>query len=300
MAGDWEPASALAPGTPHVVAYGHRLVSRQSAPGIQVNAAAGEDGLTADILIAERMKILQPLHLCFGLFERCGIQDIRLSVTLEPGAEATLWSHGLFATPERARHAMNAEIRIMEGATLTHREAHYHGFSGGIEVRTRARVTLEKGARYRADFALIQGRVGHLDIDYEVDAGEEAVAELISRVYGVGSDSIHIRECLRLNGARAKGLIKSRVAVRDDARAEVLGITEGRASGARGHVDCLEIVRDRAVVCAIPEVRVSHPEAKITHEAAIGSVDGKQLETLMARGLDPDAAVDIIVRGMLS
>lgn len=62
----------------------------------------------------------------------------------------------------------------------------------------------------------------------------------------------------------------------------------------------MEIVRDRAVVSAVPEVRVRHPQAKVTHESAIGSVDGRQLETLMARGLAPDDAVGLIVRGMLT
>jgi len=38
----------------------------------------------------------------------------------------------------------------------------------------------------------------------------------------------------------------------------------------------------------------------VTHEAAIGSVNKKELETLMARGLDEDSAVDVIIRGMLS
>ena len=71
-------------------------------------------------------------------------------------------------------------------------------------------------------------------------------------------------------------------------------------AGARDHVDCMEIVRDQAVVSAIPEVKVSHPQAKVTHEAAIGSVDSKQLETLMAHGLDPESAVDLIIRGMLT
>ena len=37
----------------------------------------------------------------------------------------------------------------------------------------------------------------------------------------------------------------------------------------------------------------------MTHEAAIGSVDQRQLDALMARGLDPDAAVDRIILGML-
>ena len=64
-------------------------------------------------------------------------------------------------------------------------------------------------------------------------------------------------------------------------------------------MDCLEIVRDRAVARAEPIVEVSHPLAKVTHEAAVGTVDQRQLETLMAHGLSPDEAVEVIVTGML-
>ena len=102
-----------------------------------------------------------------------------------------------------------------------------------------------------------------------------------------------------LNGENARGLIKARVAIEDDAIAEVRGITEGNAAGARGHVDCMEIVKDRAVAKAYPLVQVTHPLAKVTHEAAIGSVDKRQMETLMAHGLSPEEAVDVIVKGIL-
>jgi len=45
---------------------------------------------------------------------------------------------------------------------------------------------------------------------------------------------------------------------------------------------------------------VKHPKAHVTHEAAIGSVDSKQLQTLMARGLSEDEATDLIIKGLLS
>lgn len=288
------------PEAAHLVAYGHQLASLKSLPGVRMEASASDTGIVAEVVIAAGMRVDQPIHLCFGLYQQFGLQNVRLALTLEPGAQATLWSHCLFAVPLAARHTMLGTFRLGEGAQLRHQEAHYHGASGDIEVLPHARVTLEKGARYLADFSLVQGRVGRLDIDYTVDVGEAAVAELTSRIYGFGTDSIRLREALILNGADAKGLLKSRVAVRDDARAEVLGIMEGNAAGARGHVDCMEIVRDRAEVSAVPEVRVRHPLAKVTHEAAIGSVDSRQLETLMARGLAPDEAVDLIVRGMLA
>ena len=54
-----------------------------------------------------------------------------------------------------------------------------------------------------------------------------------------------------------------------------------------------------AVARAEPIVDVSHPLAKVTHEAAVGTVDQDQLETLMAHGLSPEEAIDVIVTGIL-
>jgi Fe-S cluster assembly scaffold protein SufB len=49
----------------------------------------------------------------------------------------------------------------------------------------------------------------------------------------------------------------------------------------------------------VPIVRVRHPEAQVTHEAAIGTVDQTQLETLMAHGLTPDEAIELVISGLL-
>ncbi len=288
------------PEVAHVVAYGQSLASVQSLPGVRVEADTTPSGIDARITISSGRVVLEPIHLCLGLFDAFEVQDVRLVVTLEPFARATLWAHGLFSAPGEARHAMDAEIHVMQGAVLDHQEAHFHGDTGAIQVTPRARVHLGQGACYRADFSLLHGRVGRLDVDYRVTVGESALAELTSRVYGMADDVIRLSERLDLDGTGARGLVKTRVAVRDDAVAEVIGAVEGNAAGARGHVDCMEVVRDRAIVSAVPEVRVRHPQAKVTHEAAIGSVDSRQLETLMARGLAPDDAVDLIVRGILA
>ena len=74
---------------------------------------------------------------------------------------------------------------------------------------------------------------------------------------------------------------------------------EGNAPGARGHMDCTEIVRDNALAQNTPLVIVRDDQAQVTHEAAIGTVNRKELESLLARGLDENEAVDLIIRGMI-
>jgi uncharacterized protein len=150
-----------------------------------------------------------------------------------------------------------------------------------------------------SDFSLTSGRVGKLRIDYSVDVEARAIAELTAKVFGHAEDEIRISEAVVLSGEQARSLIRTRVALEGHAKAQITGRTDGNAEGARDHVDCMEIVRDQAVAEAIPIVRVTRPLAKVTHEAAIGSIDQTQLETLMAHGLTPEQAVEMVVAGML-
>lgn len=293
------PAPLTSPEIAHAVAYGQTVISQHGVPGVDLSAKTINGEIRLSLTVGQGVEIEQPIHLCLGLFEPTGDQNISLHLILEEAASARIYAHCLFTQPLRASHRMQADVRVGCGAKLRYNEVHFHGPSGGIEVRPKANVRLAPGSRLWSDFSLVVGLVGRLDIDYDVDVAENAVAELTSKVYGRGKDWIRIRERVVLSGPNARGLVKSRIAAADDAMAEIIGITEGNAPGARGHVDCLEIVRDRAQVSANPQVSVRHPDAKVTHEAAIGSVDHQQLETLMARGLSPDTAVDLIVSGLL-
>jgi len=294
-----EAATLADPRTAHVVVEGNAVVSRQTIPGVELRVDEGADRLKAELVIREGARIEAPIHTCIGFLAAEGTQRIDIRLRLEPEASATVLAHCLFPNAQSGSHEMDAGIELGRGAQLRYLEGHYHGLSGGMIVRPRVNVRVGPGARYLSDFSLTAGAVGHLVLRQRVETGEDAVAEITARLFGRGKDEIRIRDELVLAGRASRGLIKTRIALTDDARAEVLGITRGQAQGVRGHMDCVELVRDRAVARAEPVVEVSHPLAKVTHEAAVGTVDQNQLETLMARGLSPEEAIDVIVTGIL-
>jgi Fe-S cluster assembly scaffold protein SufB len=119
-------------------------------------------------------------------------------------------------------------------------------------------------------------------------------------INGRGNDIINIKESGNLIGEYSKGALTSRIAVRDNASANIYNKLIATADYARGHVDCKEIVRDNATANAVPIVEVRNPRAHITHEASIGSVDSKELQTLMSRGHSEEQAVELIIEGLLS
>jgi hypothetical protein len=282
-----------------LVVSGNEIIGANQIPGIEMFAEQLPDGVRVRLAVAPDTQVALPVHLCFGMLPERGMQ--RIVATFEIGARASVEfvAHCTFPNAIEVEHLMEGEIHVGAGATMRYSETHYHGEHGGVFVHPKARVIVDEGGRYYSGFSLSHGRAGKLDFDYEIDVARNGLAELDAKALGWADDEIIVRETIRLNGEGARGLAKSRIAVRDRARSQVFGTTEGNAPMARGHIDCVEIVRDQAIAHAVPVVRVSDPQAQVTHEAAIGTVDKKELETLLARGLDEERAVDIIVRGML-
>jgi Fe-S cluster assembly scaffold protein SufB len=259
-----------------------------------------KDGIKADVTVEEGTVVEKTVHLCFGVIAETGVQNILLDVAIEKDAKIGLLAHCVFPNAVKVKHIMDAAITVEKGAEYSYFERHIHGITGGVEVYPHAVVTLGENARFKTEFELLRGRAGLIDINYETICGAGSVMEMTARVNGSGTDHITINETGHLNGAHARGALITKIAVRDTATAEVYNTLTASAAYARGHVDCKEIVQDNAVAAATPVVKVNHPKAHVTHEAAIGSVDSKQLQTLMSRGLTEDEAVALIIEGLLT
>jgi hypothetical protein len=293
-------SALLGKGTARLIIHENRVLGSEGVNGIKIETKETDTGVNIYLLVEQGVKIPRPVHLCFGILPQEGLQEIILKIDAQDSSEVSVIAHCIFPNAVKVIHKMDADIEIGNNARFDYKETHYHGEFGGIEVIPKAKVRVGRGGLWQSTFALSQGLVGKLDYDFEVFCQEEGVAELVVKVYGKGHDDIKIWEKIHLDGAGARGLAKSRLVLSDKARAEVRGETYGNAPDARGHVDCIELVNGtEAVARAIPIVSVTDGRAKVTHEAAIGSIDKKQVETLMARGLDESEAVDVIVKGIL-
>lgn len=297
---DSDPHSLKDPDTAHLVINHNEVLGMNSVPGLHIDVDKIEDGVDIKFKLDSNVIIKKPVHLCFGMFAETGIQKIIMDIDIGENSKIALQAHCTFPIAVDVQHIMDAKIKVHAGADYTYFEKHVHSPEGGVKVYPKAVVEIGKGASFRTEFELIKGRVGLIDIDYEMTAEADSAVEMTSRVSGRGDDLIKIREVANLAGEHARGALISKIAVRDNARAEVYNKMVASAAYARGHVDCKEILQDNGIALAIPIVEVRHPKAHVTHEAAIGSVDNKQLETLMSRGLDEDEAVEVIVNGMLS
>jgi len=286
--------------TARLVIHQNKVLDSGSVKGLVIQSKETANGVDIHLTVEQNTKITKPVHLCFGMLPKEGLQEIIMKVDAGDNSEITVVSHCIFPNAVKIIHRMDAVINVGNHARYEYQETHYHGEYGGVEVVPKGRIFIGKGGIYQSSMVISQGCVGKLDYDFEVFCGEEAVTELVVKAYGKQSDDIKVHEIVHLDGASSRGMAKSRIVLKDKARAEVRGETYGNAPEARGHVDCIELVNGtHAIATAIPIVSVTNDRAKVTHEAAIGSIDKKQVETLMARGLNEEESIDIIVKGIL-
>lgn len=288
------------PKAPRLVINLNKVHQKIGVPGLEVDTEEMKDGVDVRIRLKEGTIIEKPVHLCFGVTHKQAVQKIVLDVHIEKNAAIQIFAECIFPEAEDVQHLMDAQIRVDEGARYSYEERHIHSPNGGVNVDAKAKVHLGPRSRFQTDFELKQGRVGRMVIDYEAFCGEESVTEMNAKISGRGDDYVEIHETAHLEGEKARGVLNTRIAVREKARAEIYNTMKATAPYARGHVDCKEVVQDEAWAKAVPIVDVQNPKAHVTHEAAIGSVDNKQLETLMTRGLDEDEAADLIIDGLLT
>jgi len=297
---DSDPHNLKDPDVAHLIVNHNEVLGMHAVPGLNVVTKELDDGVDIKLTLDDGTVVKKPVHLCFGMYPEEGVQRIIMDVAIGKNAVISLMAHCVFPFAVDVRHIMDANIRIGDGARYSYFERHIHSPTGGVKVYPKAIVEVGRKAHFKTEFELIKGRVGLIDIDYETSCEEYGVVDMTARVSGRVDDVIKIRETCHLKGEHARGVLTSKIAVRDKARAEVHNKLTADAAFARGHVDCKEIVQDEGTATAVPIVEVNHPKAHVTHEAAIGSVDSRQLETLMSRGLNEDDAVELIVNGLLS
>jgi Fe-S cluster assembly protein SufB len=194
-------------------------------------------------------------------------------------------------------HVGVSEFYVKRGAQL-----HFtmiHDWGEQVNVRPRTYVHVEAGGVFVSNYISLKP-VGSLQMNPTTHlAGEGAVARFNSvLVAGPGCDlDVGSRVILDAPGARAE-IISRAIAAggRIVARGELIG----KAANIKAHLECKGLILKEGLMQAIPELRGYLPGVEMSHEAAVGKIDQREIEYLMARGIDEDEAVSTIVRGFLN
>ena len=283
-----------------IIVSGNKIIGRNTVEGVHLSAKELDNGVEVWLDIDDGILVNNPIHLCTGYLKPEGVQTVLIHNRIGDGSKAKFISHCVFPSGKNFTHSMIADTNVCKGAEMLYEDTHMHSKDGGVTVMATYRTRVEEGGRFQNLFYLTKTRVGKLYVKMHVDLEKNASAHVESKVYEREDDYLEIDEEINLNGEGSSGIAKTTVFATDQSKAKIINKAYGNAPFSRGHIECNEIIKGDAVeVGTVPELYVKNEKAELTHEASIGRINVKQMETLMSKGLSEEEATDLIIKGML-
>ncbi|RLB81779.1 MAG: SufD family Fe-S cluster assembly protein [Deltaproteobacteria bacterium] len=194
-------------------------------------------------------------------------------------------------------HVGISEFYVKRGATLIF--TMFHDWGEKVNVRPRTVINVEEGGTIVSNY-IFMGSVGSLQM-YPTTYlnGKEAVARFNSILVARQGSFLDVGSRVVLNAPGSRAEIISR-GITTGGSIIARGDLVGKAPGIKAHLECKGLILDEGLMHAIPELKGFLPGVEMSHEAAVGKMDQREIEYLMSRGLDEDEAISTIVRGFLN
>lgn len=243
-------------------------------------------------------KVTFPLQACLYIGREGMIQNVHNILIAEEGSELHIITGCTTDTHvQRGLHIGVSEFYIKDNAKVTYTMV--HNWSEDVIVRPRTGTSMGKNAVYLSNYVAMTPVKDVQMYPSCYMEGENGISRFNTVVYAppgthydLGSKSV----------LKAKGC-KSEIIARTIAKGGYIasrGIIQGEAPEIKAHLECRGLLLgEHGTIYAVPELLGTIPGVDLSHEAAVGKIAEEEIQYLMSRGIDPDTATALIVRGFL-
>lgn len=266
---------------------GIEIVTKEDKPGIDIRIASGVKGESVHIPVIVTESDLSDLV----------YNDFYIGKNAEVLIVAGCGLHNDGHEPNS--HDGIHEFWVEEGAVVRYVEKHY-GEGESIAEKNLNPMTvihLAKNAHFVMETMQLGG-VSHSERVTEADLAENAILEIKESILTEDDQDASTTFSVELNGKNSKVNVVSRSVAKGDSYQEFISEINGN-NASFGHVECDAIVFDNGRVASTPALQNTHPDATLTHEAAIGKIAGEQIIKLQTLGLTKEEAEEVILKSFL-
>ena len=242
--------------------------------------------------------IQAPVQSCLYIEKEKFAQNVHNLVIAEEGSQLSI-INGCATSPHliSGLHVGITEFYVKKGAVLSFTMIHDWGKE--VNVRPRTVGYVEEGGVLISNYISLRP-VGSLQMSPTTHLrGKGAIARFNSILVADKGSTLDVGSNVILEAPETKAEIISRaITFGGDILAK--GRLVGMVPDVKAHLECKGLILKDGLMLAIPELEAHVPGVEMSHEAAVGKIDNREIEYLMARGLTEEQAVSTIVRGFLN
>ncbi|MBI9061244.1 MAG: SufD family Fe-S cluster assembly protein [Marinilabiliaceae bacterium] len=250
------------------------------------------------IRVRKNVVVDEPLHTAMFMYKEMSSMCIHNIVVLEEGAHLHLIT-GCTAgcTLKGGLHIAVSEYFVGKKAKLI--STMVHNWGTDFVVRPRTGTVVNDDGTFVSNYYSVKPPKHIQTNPFTYLKGKNANAKYMTVLAALPNTYSDIGGTVLMEGENSGAELVAR-AVNQGGVVIQTGTLIGAAKGARAHVDCSGLMlSENGVIEAIPGLRAMHPDARMSHEAAIGKIDIGEVNYLQSKGLDEMQAIALIVRGFL-
>ncbi|MBW2099871.1 MAG: SufD family Fe-S cluster assembly protein [Deltaproteobacteria bacterium] len=244
------------------------------------------------------VKVEHPVQACLYIEKEGFAQNVHNIVIAEENSEIHIIT-GCATAPHlmTGLHVGVSEFYVKKGAKLTF--TMIHDWGDKINVRPRTVTHVEEDGVIVSNYISLKP-VGSLQMNpITYLDGKGAVARFNSVLVAGEGSHMDVGSTILLNQPNTRAEIISRAIV-SGGTIIARGNMVGKVADIKAHLECKGLVLKDGLMQAVPELQGHVPGVDMSHEAAVGKIDKREIEYLMARGLNEEEAISTIVRGFLN
>ncbi|MGO0122636.1 SufB/SufD family protein [Desulfothermobacter acidiphilus] len=251
------------------------------------------------IRVRAGVKVELPVQASLFIAREGTRQEVHNLIIVEEGASLRLITG--CASGSCVRHGQHlgiTETFIRRGGELNFTMIHHWG--EGVESLPQGAVWVEERATYIHNYICLSGAKRLITNPSTYLAGAGALVRSQSILLAPPGTSMDVGSRVYLQAPETKAELISR-AITTGGEIVSRGLLVGEVAGVKGHLECHGLMlTPRGRILAVPELEARTANVDLSHEAAVGKVAEEVVEYLMARGLEEEEALSVIVRGFLN
>ncbi|MCG8570796.1 MAG: SufD family Fe-S cluster assembly protein [Spirochaetes bacterium] len=250
------------------------------------------------IRVKKNTVVTAPLYTALFMHKEMSTMCIHNIVVLEEGAQLHLVTGCTAGCSIRGGlHIAASEYFIGKNAKLINTMIHNWGTD--FIVRPRSATIVEENGIFISNY-YSANPAKHIQTNpFTFLKGKNATAKYLSVILCLPDTYSNIGGTVLMAGENSGAELVART-VNHGGTVIQSGLLIGAAKDSRAHVDCSGLMlSDNGIIEAVPGLKSMHPDAKMSHEAAIGKIDMGEVNYLQSKGLTEMEAIALIVRGFL-
>ncbi len=250
------------------------------------------------IRVRKNVKVKKPLHTAMFMHREMGTMCIHNIVVVEEGASLHLITGCTSGcTLKGGLHIAVSEHYVGKNAKLI--STMVHDWGPEFVVRPRTATIVDDDATFVNNYYSVKPARNIQMNPFTWLKGKNANAKYMTILAAFPNTYSDIGGTVLMEGENSGAELVAR-AVNHGGTVIQTGLLIGAERGTRAHVDCSGLMMsDKGIIEAIPGLRAMHPDARMSHEAAIGRIDMGEVNYLQSKGLEEMQAIALIVRGFL-